>query len=129
MKKLIILTLLAFTSCTSIRKDDHSYTYIHNFNSSSEEKPAKQLKNKRESDQPSEDYPFYDNGFQPSAVVEDFNDHKDYNNHIDSNNYKNPYTVTHNHYYPQRTATYTPTPSYSGFAPSARRYLIQGEIR
>jgi hypothetical protein len=117
MKKLIILTLLAITSCTTVRRDDHSYTYIHNFNSSSEEKPATPLKRLRD-DEPSGDYPFYDKGLQSSAVID--------NNEQKSNNSN----ITHNHYYPQRAAaTYNPPPAYSGFAPSAGRYLLHGEMR
>lgn len=112
MKKLIILTALVLNACTTVRRDDHSYTYIHNFNSNSEEKPAKQFKLERESD----DYPFYEkNGLgQNSAVIEEPRPNS---------------PVTHNHYYSQKAAVYNPPPSYSGFAPSTRRYLLQGEIR
>jgi hypothetical protein len=123
MKKLIILALLTITSCTTVRRDNHSYTYIHNFNSSSsEEKPARQFKEKREDIYPSDDFPQYGNGLgQTSAVID---------NDIDIEPIRPSTGVTHNHYYPQRrAATYNPPPSYSGFAPSARRYLLHGETR
>jgi hypothetical protein len=112
MKKLIILSLLALTSCTTVRRDDHSYTYIHNFNSNSEEKPARQFKETREG----EDYPFYEkNGFgRKSAVID--------NDTTDS-------SVVINNHYNHRVAAYNPPPSYSGFSPSARRYLMYGEVR
>jgi len=119
MKKLIILTALVLSSCTTVRRDDHSYTYIHNFNSNSEEKPARQYKASREEEPPTGDYPFYENGLGATSAVIDKDDNK-----------KTSAVVTHNHYYHQpRVATYNPPPSYSGFNPSARRYLIQGEIR
>jgi hypothetical protein len=121
MKKLIILTALVLNACTTVKRDDHSYTYIHNFNSSSGEKPAEQVKRRREDIFPSDDFPEYGNGLKPRSAV------------IDNDNEQNHPTtgVIHNHYYTRTTAaaTYTPPPSYSGFAPSARRYLIQGEIR
>ncbi len=106
---------MALTSCTTVRRDDHSYTYIHNFNTTSEDKPARQFKASRDE----EDYPFYEkNGLnQKSAVID--------NDQNDSSG------VIHNHYYQQshRVATYNPPPSYSGFSPSARRYLMYGEVR
>jgi hypothetical protein len=111
MKKLIILIALVLNACTTVRRDDHSYTYIHNFNSNSEEKPARQFKSRH-----NDDYPFYEknNVSQSSAVIED------------------PLPnlpVTHNHYYSEKAAVYDPPQSYSGFAPSARRYLTHGEVR
>jgi hypothetical protein len=120
MKKLLILTALVLNACTSVRRDDHSYTYIHNFNSSSGEKPSKQYKASREEGYPSDDFPQYENGLgRSSAVIQN-----------DIEPVQNSSGVTHNHYYPQnRVAAYNPPPAYSGFAPSARRYLIQGEIR
>jgi hypothetical protein len=121
MKKLLILTALVLNACTSVRRDDHSYTYIHNFNSSSEEKPSKQYKARREDEYPSGDFPQYGNGLgQSSAVIENNNEP-----------IQNTSGVIHNHYYPSqgRVAAYNPPPAYSGFAPSTRRYLIQGEIR
>lgn len=119
MKKLIILTALVLNACTTVRRDDHSYTYIHNFNSNSGEKPAEQVKRRREDIFPSDDFPDYNNGLKQRSAV------------IDNEDIHPTSGVTHNHYYTQRTAaaTYNPPPAYSGFAPSARRYLIQGEIR
>jgi len=121
MKKLIILTALVLNACTTVKRDDHSYTYIHNFNSSSGEKPAEQVKRRREDIFPSDDFPEYGNGLKPRSAV------------IDNDNEQNHPTtgVIHNHYYTRTTAaaTYNSPPAYSGFAPSARRYLIQGEIR
>lgn len=124
MKKLIILSLLVLNSCTTIRRDDHSYTYIHNFNSTSEEKPSRQYKSRRDNDV----YPFYEkNGLsQNSAVIDndpnDFNDINDLND-LNDNNIHNNYQQSH------RVAAYNPPNSYSGFSPSARRYLIYGEVR
>ena len=120
MKKLIILTALVLNACTTVRRDDHSYTYIHNFNSSSEEKPAEQVKRMREDIFPSDDFPEYKNGLkQRSAVIDN-----------DNESIQPTTGVTHNHYYTRTAAaTYNPPPAYSGFAPSTRRYLIQGEIR
>lgn len=121
MKKLLILTALVLNACTSVRRDDHSYTYIHNFNSSSEEKPSKQYKVKNDDEYPSGDFPQYEKGMgKTSAVIENNNEPV-----------LNSSGVTHNHYYPQnnRVASYNPPPAYSGYAPSARRYLIYGENR
>jgi hypothetical protein len=114
MKKLIILIALVLNACTTVRRDDHSYTYIHNFNSYSEEKPSKPFKPEEDLD----DYPFYEkSGLGQSSAV------------IDDSNQKSSITHNHNHYYPQKRAAYNPPPPYSGFAPSARRYLIHGEFR
>lgn len=122
MKKLLILTALVLNACTSVRRDDHSYTYIHNFNSSStsEEKPFKKPQIKPEDEYPTGDFPQYENGMGKTSAVIENND-----------SVRNSSGVTHNHYYPQNTrvASYNPPPAYSGFAPSARRYLIHGETR
>lgn len=114
MKKLIILTALVLNACTTVRRDDHSYTYIHNFNSSSGEAPSRPFKPESEPD----DYPFYEKkGLEQKSAV------------IDDTRSNSSVTHTHNHYYPQKAAVYNPPPSYSGFSPSARRYLIHGEVR
>jgi hypothetical protein len=122
MKKLLILTALVLNACTSIRRDDHSYTYIHNFNSSatSEERAFKKPEIKPEDEYPTGDFPQYENGMGRTSAVIDNND-----------SVRNSSGVTRNHYYPQNTrvASYNPPPAYSGFAPSARRYLIHGETR
>jgi hypothetical protein len=118
MKKLIILTALVLNACTTVRRDDHSYTYIHNFNSNSVEKPAEQVKRRREDIFPSDDFPDYSNTFKQRSAV------------IDNEEIQPTSGVIHNHYYTQRAAaTYNPPPAYSGFAPSTRRYLLHGEIR
>ena len=107
------------TSCTTVRRDDHSYTYIHNFNSNSGESPTKQLKDLKEDGSPKGDYPHYDHDMNESSAV------------IDNTPTKTSSSVIHNHYHHNepRVASYNPPPSYSGFSPSARRYLIQGEVR
>jgi hypothetical protein len=128
MKRTIILPLLlVLSSCTTVRRDDHSYTYIHNFNNngSNSESPVSIKRPKIRKDADSEDdAPFYNKGLSSN------NDIIGDQQFVQGNGLQ-PSTV-HNHYYAEQRPHYQIPPAYSGryeaYNPAGRRFLLRAEL-
>jgi len=141
MKRTIIIPmLLALTSCTTVKKDDHSYTYIHNFNnhggSSDAPVSTKRPKIKREV-AIDDDAPFYSNGLGSNTDTIGDQQYVQSSSYFPNN--KSSQTaqnkIVHNHYYAENGVerpSYNIPPAYSGryegFNPAGRRFLMRAEV-
>lgn len=125
--------MLTLASCTTVKKDDHSYTYIHNFNNnaSNTEAPVstKRPKIRRDPDF-DDDAPFYNKGL--GSANTDINGDQQYVQGGLQNAQPN---VVHNHYYAENGVErphYQVPPAYSGrleaFNPAGRRFLVRAEL-
>lgn len=134
--KLIISMCLILPACTTVRKDDHSYTYIHNYNNNTDDSSgSKKVKLKRESnndDEPvADETPIYNRGLRRTSTSMNDEQFLQYQQ-AETPQVLPPANVTYNHYYAANTPkrpTYHVPPSYSGFTPSVRRFLVYGDIR
>lgn len=126
--------LLALASCTTVKKDDHSYTYIHtlNNNTQSSESPISTKKPKiRREVELDDDAPFYSKGF---SSVDDIRGDLQYVQEGGTQPSPQP-NVVHNHYYAENGVErpqYQIPPAYSGrlqaFNPAGRRFLMRAEV-
>ena len=100
------------SACTTTKSDNHSYTYIHNFNASSESTEKKSSKAQENYEYIADDAPFYNRGLnnRPSAVISD------------KPNAGQQEPMRYNNYY------YPPIGGF-GFTPTVRRHLMYGETR
>jgi len=111
MKKIYLLPFLLISACTTSKSDNHSYTYIHNLNASSEPE-KKSNRTQDNSEYVGDDAPFYNRGMdkRPSAVISD------------KPNAGQREPIMYNNYY------YPPIDGF-GFTPTVRRHLMYGETR
>ena len=140
MKRTIIIPLLlALSSCTTVKKDDHSYTYIHNFNNNGGgDTPVSTKRPKvRKEIEPDNDAPFYSKGF--GANSETMGDQQYVQTNAYTPNIEGTQTaqasIVHNHYYAENSVerpSYNIPPAYSGryeaFNPAGRRFLMRAEF-
>lgn len=115
-----------------MRKDDHSYTYIHNFNAPVDSAGSKKVNIKSEPNEMeypmANEAPFYNKGMNRQSSNNTDQDYLQYKQ-LDTEQPKN---ITHNHYYASNTQErprYNPPQNYAGFNPSVRRFLLEGESR
>ena len=113
MKKIYLLPFVLLSACTTSKSDNHSYTYIHNLNASSESSSEKKpVRTQENIEYIGDDAPFYNRGMdrRQSAVIPE------------KPNAGQREPIMYNNYY------YPPIDGF-GFTPTVRRHLMYGETR